>query len=285
MTTTKFIRSVRIALACRAVTLHLAGRGQATPDCPIVEPVTAAPATAPAPAATIADRQTWDITTMLGERVGYQSTTYHNVTKNGRRLLEVKGVSHFAIERFGQTASQDTKLQCTETPDGQLLELASEVSQGPTPLLTTGRVQGDRLELQTTTSGKPVSATIPWSAGYGGFFGVEESLLRQPLSPGQKRTIHSLGPENEMIQTDLTAGKYEEVKLLAGSFQLLRIDTVMRLPKGQTMHGTTWTDRSGETIKSQIDVLGMSVETYRVQRNWPWRKRRRRNSTSVSTCC
>ena len=55
---------------------------------------------------------------------------------------------------------------------------------GPGAAVDSGQVRGDRLEMQTTTSGKTISSSIAWPADEGGFFAVEESLLRQPMKAG-----------------------------------------------------------------------------------------------------
>ena len=76
----------------------------------------------------------------------------------------------------------------------------------------------------------------------GGFYAVEESLLREPMQPGQRRTINALNITNQVVRTDLTAGRRQPVKLLSGEVELLLIAAVMRMPDGQVMQGILWTD-------------------------------------------
>ena len=47
--------------------------------------------------------------------------------------------------------------------------------------------RGDRLEIQTNTSGKTISSSLAWSGDEGGFFAVERSLLLRPMKAGEKR--------------------------------------------------------------------------------------------------
>ncbi len=80
------------------------------------------------------------------------------------------------------------------------------------------------------------------------------------MKAGEKRTIHCLMDlVNQVVQVDLTARNKERVKLPAGKFDLLRIDTVMRLPGGGTMTGALWTDRGGEVLKNREDAMDMEV--------------------------
>ncbi|MGO8690364.1 MAG: transglutaminase-like domain-containing protein [Thermoguttaceae bacterium] len=213
-------------------------------------------------AAAIADEDEWSVCTIKGVRVGYQETTIHHATKDGRQVVVERQITHAAVKRFGQTTTMDMELSSTETPAGRLLDFQSEVRQGPAPLRTSGQVRGDRLEIQTTTSGKTISSSIPWPADEGGFFAVEQSLLRRPMKAGEQRTIHCLmGLANQVVQVDLTARNKEQVKLPAGKFDLLRIDSVTRLPGGGTMTGTLWTDGGGVVLK---DREPMDLEAFRV---------------------
>ena len=166
-----------------------------------------------------------------------------------------------AIERFGEATVQDLSCSCTETPQGRLLDFRSEIRQGPTPLRSIGKVCGDRLEVRTTTMGKEIAASIPLPPDCGGFCAVEESLLRAPMQPGQRRTVNALDIGNQVVQTELTAGRRQPVKLLGGEFELLPIAAVMRMPDGQTMQITLWADRCGEMLKSRLEAMGL--ETFR----------------------
>ncbi len=230
------------------------------PTLPAVSPDSSPPVAA----AANGDRETWDVYTIKGVRVGYGHGTLRHATKDGRDVVLGTGFIHMDVKRFGQPTVEDIKYCSTETPDGQLLNFQSENRLGATPLWCSGQVRGDRLEIRTSTSGKPLSASIPWSADYGGFFAVEESLLRQPMKPGEKRTVYALDISNLAIPTDLTARGPERVKLLAGSSDLLRVDLVLRWPGGRTMQGALWTDRSGEVLKDRLDA--MEIETFRVSK-------------------
>lgn len=217
---------------------------------------------APAPKnAESADRETWDILAIRGVRVGCQHTAIRTFDNAGRRTIRVEQTTHMAIERFGEATVQDLSCSCTETPQGRLLDFRSEIRQGPTPLRSIGKVCGDRLEVRTTTMGKEIAASIPLPPDCGGFCAVEESLLRAPMQPGQRRTVNALDIGNQVVQTELTAGRRQPVKLLGGEFELLPIAAVMRMPDGQTMQITLWADRCGEMLKSRLEAMGL--ETFR----------------------
>ncbi|MHC4180203.1 MAG: transglutaminase-like domain-containing protein, partial [Planctomycetota bacterium] len=199
---------------------------------------------------------------MGGARVGYARTTISHARRSGRKVVRVEGLTHLAVKRFGQMAEQEIRFTCIETLDGKLIEFEAEVQQGKVPMRSTGKVVGNRLQLETTTLGKKTSTSIPWSSEYGGFYATEESLLRRPMQPGERRTIRSLVPVlNQVATIELVAKDYELVKLLGGSFELLRIDTTTRFSGGVELSVAVWCDRQGESLKTRTDAI--QLETVR----------------------
>ena len=86
------------------------------------------------------------------------------------------------------------------------------------------------------------------------------------MKPGEHRTIRHLDPSSGMAQTELTAGKLEPVKLLAGTFDLLRIDTVEKLaegPKAKELKGAMWTDPSGDGHQNVAGPMDMRASACR----------------------
>ncbi len=63
----------------------------------------------------------------------------------------------------------------------------------------------------------------------------------------------------QLVQTTLTAKDLEPADLLSGPHDLLRIETVTRLPDGQEIAGTLWCDRTGDVLKSYSAALGMEI--------------------------
>ncbi len=208
-------------------------------------------------------RETWDVTYIMGSRVGYARTTVTNVTHSGRKAVRIETVDYMDVKRAGERIKPESRVASIETPEGKLLRFECEMQLGPSPMRTVGRAGGDRLEMETSTQGKKIAASIPWSADYGGPFAAEESLRRRPMQPGGKRTLRLLVPGfNQLATVTMAAKDYESVKLPAGTRELLRIDTELRFDNGQTLKGSTWTDRKGDTLKTRI--VAMNIEKVRV---------------------
>jgi hypothetical protein len=213
-----------------------------------------------------ADRETWEIYIIQGTRVGYGRTAIKHVSVAGSTQLQVEGLQHLSVKRFNQRTEQEMSFSSIETPSGGLVEFHSEIRQGTVPQRTIGRVSGDRLMLETITQGQQQSTSIPWSAVYGGFSAEEQSLLRQPMQPGEHRTLHALViAVNQVATIEMTARDYEPTKLLTGTYDLLRINTVTRFPDGLELSTIVWCDRTGDSLKTRTDVLD-GLESFRATR-------------------
>ena len=235
----------------------------ATPSPPAASTAAEGPAQPQAPP----EGGTWYVSFIDGSKVGYERTETTEFTRDDRPLLRVEVLSHVAVKRFGERIEQEMRFTSIETPDGKLLEFEGELSQGPLPLKVAGRVVGEELQIETTTKGKTVTASIPWSAEYGGLQATEQSLARDPMKPGEQRTIQALVPGFNVLGTsELAARDYEPVELLTGTYELLRIDTTTSLPVGEPIRGTVWADRSGEILKNRLELMKMSVESIRATR-------------------
>ena len=171
------------------------------------------------------DREFWDVYYMQGARVGYGRTRVFRKTEDGKPRVRIEGTLHLAVMRLGQPMQSDMTLQATETPEGELLEFRSEIALGSTPMVTRGRVVGERLVLETSTQGKTVATSIPWSPEFGGPLAVEQSLARSPMRPGEHRTIRALLPElNQVATIELAAFENSIVRLgrdLSGAWATL----------------------------------------------------------------
>jgi hypothetical protein len=210
-------------------------------------------------------REVWDVCFTQGARVGYVQTTYSRTTVGGKPAVRIDGVTQIALKRFGEDTQQQIHYNSTETPTGRLIRFESEMQMGASPLRTTGQVVGRRLVMESVSQGKVTTGAIDWSADYGGFFAMEQSLLGKPMQPGERRTLHTLiAGFNQVATLEMVAGKWEQTLLLHGTYNLLHIDTMAIFPDGNKMEQTVWIDRTGDTIKTRSPAMAM--ESYRVSK-------------------
>jgi hypothetical protein len=209
-----------------------------------------------------ASQTLWESFYLQGAKIGYGQTTIKHVSRGGQSLVQTESLNHLSITRFGQTSNQDLRMTSLETLDGKLVQFQTSVSFGPVPTVVTGKVVGDKLQLSTATQGQSQTSTLPWSSDIGGFRAVENSLARQPLEPGERRTLRMLMPlVNQVAEVQLTAQEVEDTEILGAKTRLLRIENVAKLP-GQPIVSTMWADATGEVLKSHVAALDqLSVRT------------------------
>ena len=193
-------------------------------------------------------------------------TAYYRTSEAGKAALRIEGDMHIAINRNGEETKQQFHCTSVETPDGRLLRFKSEMQMGTAPLVITGRVVGNRLHMETVSPGKKVPSVIDWSPQYGGFFAVEESLVRKPMQPGEERTLHiMIDGFNQLATFEMVARNWEQTPLLHGTYELLHIDTVAIFPDGNRLEQTLWTDHAGEKVKTRSQAMAM--ETFRATKD------------------
>ncbi len=212
-------------------------------------------------------RESWDVYVLQGKRVGYGHTTVSRKTEAGQTLLRIENLSRLTFRRGSDTTEQVISAACMETPAGELIAFESKIQMGPGAIRSTGRVNGNKLDIEMFGPDKtePTRLSLPWPAACRGPFAGEETLLRRPMQPGQQRKFKTFEIGfNQVAEMELTAKDYEPVKLPDGARPLLRIETVTRLPDGQEVKGTVWCDRSGDTLKTYSEAMGL--ESFRVSK-------------------
>ncbi len=208
-------------------------------------------------------RAFWDLIYLQGGRVGQTHTRIGRVKQGGREVLELRQEMEITVDRFGQTATLGSELVSHETLEGRLIDFESIIKLGPTPQKTRGRVEGDRLIIETETQGAKASRSLDWGEENQGFYAVERSMRENPLQPGQRRRVMTLEPTMILpMVVELTAQDFENTPLLEGSEELLKIDMVTKMEPGMRLQGAVWADPDGEVRKTWMQTLDQT--TYRV---------------------
>jgi hypothetical protein len=252
------ISTVIVRLICAAATLSL----PACAKVPSISAETAHAADTAKAAQPDAVREIWDACFLQGSRVGYVHTTVRRGVDDGREIVNTEMVQRLSINRAGQTSTQEIRGTSVDAPAGQLIRFESELRMGTSPIRSTGTVHGDRLDIETTAAGQaaPTRTSMPWSPDCGGPFATEQSVLRQPMHPGEKRAIKALMIGfNQVADVEMVAKDYEPTKLRNGTYDLLHIEEVTRFSDGQKLEETVWTDRTGDTLKARIQTMEMEV--------------------------
>src|SRR5262245_7974934 len=158
-----------------------------------------------------------------GVRVGHVHHRSEQQLEDGRQVVLVEQELYQSMDRFGERFDMEVKQRSVELPDGQLLRFDISGKLGNQTLRVAGQVTAGQLRVEG--AGSPVE--MAWDAKTGGFLVVEQSLQRQPMQPGEKRTLARLewAPPAAVTVTrvELAASDYEKVRIRDADVELLRI--------------------------------------------------------------
>lgn len=200
--------------------------------------------------------ESWEMLYFQDAKIGYGHTLTRPIERDGKQLVEVGILNQLEVSRFGQASKQVFKCRSVETPEGQVLDFATETSLGPTPTTAKGRVEGNEMIIEVRSSGAAQTQRLPWSSDIRGFYGVEQSLEGKPMAPGETRSLKVLmAVLNEVADVELSAKDLETTSVLGAKTQLLRIENVSRMANGNELSSTLWTDPQGRTIKNSVESL------------------------------
>jgi hypothetical protein len=208
--------------------------------------------------------ETWHAYTMQGSPVGYARTTIAKVVEQGRELVRTCSFMRLVVRREGQPVTQDMTLTSYDTPAGELVRFESRMTAGPSEVVSSGRAESGELTIEVNTLSSTQRQVIPWQANWGGFFAGEQSLRRQPLAPGEQRTVRCLLPvSNIPADIHLEAVGQESVELPSGPVKLLKVISTIDLG-GQKIETFGWHDEQGVALKQYVPSIGQeAVQTTR----------------------
>jgi hypothetical protein len=229
---------------------------------PAVQQPTAPPAEPSIPTANAAEfpaeSEVWTVIYMPDQKqqpqkVGYSRIAGRLYKEGDKQYAHWHGHSELTLLREGSTLTQKIDLQTWEDSGGRIVRFESRMGAGGTgDIVASGRAGQGGMIVTTTTQGKAVKKFVAWPEKCGGYFAVENSLERNPLQPGETRTVPGLIPAfNLPGETFLTALEEEEVDIRGLKQRLLKIKNEIKNIPGvpEPLVSYCWTNSRGETIK------------------------------------
>lgn len=211
-------------------------------------------------------RETWDAIYLQDSYVGYFHAKERTDASHSPPLIESEAEMRMSMKRDGQHIALASKRTSAETVDGVLVSFREEQQLGPTPVVSTGQVKDGKLVIESRDAERTTTRTIDLPEKTGGPFAPERSLTRQPMQPGETRTVRFYEPMLGALAAErLEAADLEQVELLDGSQKLLRIESTLTIEgQPQPIRGVRWTNDQGETLKTESTA--MRQVTYRTSK-------------------
>ncbi|GIX01517.1 MAG: hypothetical protein KatS3mg112_0454 [Thermogutta sp.] len=199
-------------------------------------------------------REYWYLQSLFGEAVGYERMSMRFIDSPSPSCREVEGEVVLRVKRMGTPVSVVTRYRALETCEGHPREFTVTVEQGKALAQYRGRVDGNRLTLETIVAGRTAQQTFDLPADCRGFLGLQDCLWEKPMRPGEVREFSCLLlGVNGVCRAKAHARDYEVIQLSGRESRLLRIEILYTLPGNQRLEQTAWSDSSGMIVKQRMD--------------------------------
>ena len=210
----------------------------------------------------------WSVMYMGKTRVGYARSNTLNVKRDGRELIRSESDTTMLIKRFGQELKMKLTLATEETLEGELVSVEFKNENPPASYTrTTGKVIGDKLELEIENAKKVSKKSIAWDKANKSPAYQDRLLREKPVKTGEKQQFKVFLPEmNQVATVTITGRDPTETTLLDGKkVKLQQVDITQSVLPGFVTK--TWVDAEGHTVKSSTGgFFGSDMSSYRVSR-------------------
>ncbi len=203
-------------------------------------------------------RSAWDIHYVGNQAIGYRKTTTQLADGYRQGVLQLELETLLRVPVQGGFNVQHLTVTSTEEASGRPIGFQIQVRDGDVTTAAAGQIRAGTLTLDITTDGQRKRRRIPWPDDGWGPLGPYQSLLRQPLEPGERRKLLYFDPVVlELATLELEAGQWARSPILSGETpELLEVRSLMRI--GEIgLDEQLWLDRAGEIQKSLVAGLGL----------------------------
>ena len=208
----------------------------------------------------------WFASYLNGAKIGHARRSVQWITEGARRLRQVDELhSLFAMKGSDRVESAIASSEIT-TADGKLVRFRHELRPSQQPIVVTGHVRGDFVEIEQTAFGAKSSQRLPCSNRLEGSLGLERNLSEPPIRAGETRRFEAYTAGGMGVgEHSLAAIDFEPVPLLDAPRKLLRVKWTAKYRDDVKFHSTVWVDEKGRWHKQRNQDLGL--ETFRVTKD------------------
>ncbi|WP_068142194.1 transglutaminase domain-containing protein [Roseimaritima ulvae] len=202
--------------------------------------------------------QTWDAYYIGDQHIGFAHVRATAEADGGRRYqLRDQMTLRRGATKLTHQVTQDS----LEDAAGQLQSFTATLHNGPAVTRVEGTRRDDKLVIELTRGNEHTTQQLPWKSHYHGLLGVQQSLRRDPLLPGQRRRIEALLPVQYQIgEFQLQATGKVSIPMLDGDSQMLtEIRSRLQLGPAGSVDTYLWIDDAGETLKTYTPALNLTA--------------------------
>ena len=212
--------------------------------------------------------ESWDRMHMAGAYAGYVHTTVKR-TEGDKPTVECTVESRVSMKRMGQSTGVESTTRSWETPEGALLRIETTQKMSAQESRSVCVFSAGKVSIETTLMGKTRTVEKDVPAGLVG--PVRAGELGKPLVGTTGKTVEYLtfmADFQSAVRCTSTSKGDEQVDVKDGApVSLTRVETSMTLAtatKPLPMAPVSWLDAKGDSIRTEVKVSGIAIETLRV---------------------
>ena len=150
--------------------------------------------------------ESWDAVYLANSKIGHIQTWIEPVKDRGRELLRVRIKTELSFRRLKDPVTMKLEYGSIETLDGKVLRLDTRTVASDQELRVYGDVIDGKMKLIFDGTGQRQEQVIDWPDDVRGPYAAEQSLARQPIKPGESRTLKMFMPDlNKVCEVTLNA--------------------------------------------------------------------------------
>jgi len=197
----------------------------------------------------------WFTVLLDGRKIG--SFESQRIVRDGK--VETAQTLDVSLDRAGITISLVNGESATETVDGKPLAFTSRSKMSGIESHIDGRVDGDRVEVTTSTGGATQTRTMAWPAGALLPEAARLAGLRAGLAAGTRYDVLAFQPSSlDAARVSTLVAPVETIDLPGGAKKLSRIDQDMVF-SGATMRSRSWVDAQQTVYKLVMPMMGVDL--------------------------
>lgn len=189
----------------------------------------------------------------------YRESTTRNADGTNVTSLE----SDLIFNRLGSKLEMKSTSQYTETGDGQLQAVASDISSSEQTTHMAVRVIDGTLQISTTTGGKTYERSAPFTGTLVGLEGARRLAVSQLHKSGDAISYQTFSPElGAVVTITATLVSAEDVTVDQKTISGLKLEETMSSMPGKV---TVWLDHEGWMLRQSMPTPFGDIEAIRTQ--------------------
>ena len=209
----------------------------------------------------------WDLMRMADGEVGYVHTTVRQTSDAAGPLFETAIETKISIKRLGASIDIAQSSATVERDSGQLVRIHSSSKMSAKETTTDVSFDAGKARMVTDSFGTKHETMLDCPADALGPYKIQRLAAEKGLKPGTMYDAKTFSSDlNGPATVHVVIIGPEETELLDGKKETLtKLETTIDIMP--TLKTSEWVTPAGLPLKSSVPLMGLKIETFRVDRD------------------